>query len=1070
VLHFKKMLCVWTSLLLAASLLGQGGRSTILGTVLDETGAAVPQVSITVLNTGTEAKRTAVTSERGDFEVPALDIGNYEVSAQAAGFRKAVVRDIHLEVDQRARFDIRLQLGEITQQVEVKAESVSVQTDDSTLSTVIDAAKIRELPLPANRNLFRLALLAPGMSRGPASSVTTSGVGAGFGIASMGQKVHNNAVQLDGAPLKTSMHGVIRMRPSVEAIEEFRVESGWYSAEYGSQSGAQIIAAMRPGANQFHGVLFEFLRNDKLDARNLFNTGKKAPLRRNTFGGVLSGPIIRNKTFFTFNAEFLRERRSTQGFGIYPSASMRSGDLTEPYFRRADGSLIPIMDLRAGAPFPGNQIPASRIAPQAQGFFKFWPSPNFGSPQFNGTNNFTGVSRDLTDDSQEFVRIDHHFSSKDKLFGRYGIETENLPTFPVNPDPYFVTRRPRRQQNATATYTRLVSPSMLNELRVSYNRDVFKTYDDVSGSSFNILKDLQIPGQTNTASDTGLPSLAITGVSGLGNTDINTIWDESRQVLDHFSINKGAHTFKFGAEYTRLRLDRRTVNFVKGAFNFSGIHSGTAPGVTANERGRLAWADFLLDEPSQVRLGYSNALPPGINPGLTYPRTRFWRAHGFLQDDWKVAPNLTLNLGLRYEYNSAIVDTSGQSRNMDWSKQQLFPEPGKSGPLNDPSQRQFAPRIGAAWRPFGGTSTVIRAGYGIFYNVNMINMWVPALATAPPNNININELNPAGQLLIRMATADQAETTASNELNVADTQRGVGSVQQWNLNVQRLLPKGLLFEIGYVGSHSVHFDAPQTVNPYVPGSTTTRIYSQFGPIESINLDASGSYHALLAKLEKRFSRGLTFLQTYSFSKTLFSSFACCGADRHNNPYDWKSEKGLAETNQRQRSTSAWLWELPIYRAKRGLLGQALGGWQINGTLVAEAGLPFYPTQALAPIDDGCPRCTRRPDRIADGRLDADRRSTGRWFDTTAFVSARGHYGNAGRNILVAPGLFALDFAVFKNFRIAEKKQIQFRWENYNFTNTPPLDPPVREISAGNFGAITSAGLGREMQFALRLEF
>jgi hypothetical protein len=1063
------VLSVSLLLLVPATTFAQGGRSTILGTVSDETGGAVQRVSITVLNTGTQVKRNVVTDERGDFEVPALDIGTYEVTAQAAGFRQAVVQNVLLEVDQRARVDIRLQIGEITQQVQVTAEATQVQTDDTTLSTVIDAAKIRELPLPANRNLFRLALLAPGMSRGPASSVTTSGFGAGFGIASMGQKVHNNAVQLDGAPLKTSMHGVIRMRPSVEAIEEFRVESGWYSAEYGTQSGAQIVAAMKPGTNQFHGTVFEFLRNDKLDARSFFNSGAKAPLRRNTFGGVLSGPIIKNKAFFTFNGEFFRERRSSQAFAIYPSAKMRAGDLTEPYFRRADGSLVPILDLLSGAPFPGNQIPASRIAPQASGFFKFWPLPNYGPAGFNGTNNYTGILRDLTNDDQEFVRVDHNFSSKDKLFGRYGIETENLPTYPLNPNPYFVTRRPRRQQNATTTYTRLVSTSMLNELRVSYNRDVFKTYDDVSGSSFNIFNELHIPGQTSNPTDTGLPSLSITGVSGLGNTDINTIWDESRQLLDYFSINKGAHAIKFGVEYTRLRLDRRTVNFVKGAFNFTGIHSSLAPGVTGAERGRLAWPDFLLDEPSQVRLGYSTHLPPGINPGLTYPRTRFWRAHGFVQDDWKVLPNLTLNLGLRYEYNSAIVDTSGQSRNMDWSKLQLFPEPGKPGALNDPSHRQFAPRIGLAWRPFRGNNTVVRTGYGIFYNVNMINMWVPALATAPPNNININELNPAGQILIRMATADQAEISASNELNVADRARGVGSVQQWNLNVQHLLPKGMVFEIGYMGSHSVHFDAPQTVNPYIPG-TTTRIYPQFGPIESINLDASGSYHGLLEKLEKRFSRGLTFLQTYTFSKTMFSSFACCGADRHNNPYNWAAEKGLAETDQRERFTSGWLWELPFYRTKSGFSGRVLGGWQINGTLVAETGLPFYATQALAPVDDGCPRCTRRPDRIADGRLDSSQRSVDRWFDTSAFVLARGHYGNTGRNVLVAPGLFSVDFALFKNFAITESKHIQFRWENYNFTNTPPFNPPVNEISAGNFGAITSAGLGREMQFALRLEF
>ena len=254
---------------------------------------------MTVTNTGTQQKRTATSTDRGDFEITALDVGFYDLQAELPGFRVAVIKGIQVEVDQRARADVQLQLGEVTQRVEVEGNPVTVQTDDSTLSTVMDAAKIRELPLPGNRNLFRLALLAPGMSRGPASSVTTSGFGPGFGIAAMGQKVHNNAILLDGASLRTSIHGAVRMRPSVEAIQEFKVESGWYSAEYGTQSGAQIIATMRAGTNAFHGVLFHFLRNDKLDARNFFENPNtpKTPLRRNTFGGVLSGPILRNRTF-----------------------------------------------------------------------------------------------------------------------------------------------------------------------------------------------------------------------------------------------------------------------------------------------------------------------------------------------------------------------------------------------------------------------------------------------------------------------------------------------------------------------------------------------------------------------------------------------------------------------------------------------------------------------------------------------------------------------------------------------------------------------------------------------------
>lgn len=1065
-------------ILAAADLLAQG-RSSILGTITDETGAAVTRAVVTVLNTGTQQKWTVNSSEIGLFEVPALEIGSYEVTVEAPGFRKTTVRGVALQVDHRERIDVKLQVGEVTQQISVEAQALSLNTDDATLGTVIDSAQIRELPLPGNRNLFRLALLAPGMSRGPASSVTTSGFGPGFGVAAMGQKVQNNAIYLDGAPLRTSIHGAVRMRPSVEAIEEFRVEAGWYSAEYGTQSGAQIVATIRPGSNAFHGTLFEFLRNDVLDAHNFFDApgSRKAPLRRNTFGGVLSGPVWipkiydgHNKTFFTFNGELYRERRSTQGFAIYPTDRMRRGDLTEAFFRRADGSLIPVMDLDSRMPFPGNQIPASRISPIAQKLAQFWPSPNMAQQEFSGTNNFIGVSRNRDNDDQYFVRGDHNLNDKNRLFGRYGIQTVNLPVFPINPNPFFVNRRPRRQQNATMNYTRVLNPTVLNVLKVSYNRDIFKTNDDVSGTNFNILRDLGIPGQTNVPSDTGLPSIGLGGiVSGLGTTDINTIWDESRQISDQITFTKGKHSVKIGSEFTMLRLDRRTISFVRGAFDFTGIHSGTAPGVAGNERGRLAWADFLLDQPQQVRLGFTDKLPPGADPG-TFPRTRFWRSHSYITDDIKLTSRVTLNIGVRYEFNSAITDIGGQSRNFDFTRQELYPAVLTRGPLNDPSKKLFAPRIGIAWRPFGGSNTVIRTGYGIFYNVNMMNMFVPALAANPPNNLNINELNTAGVVRIRMRNADQAAALNINsEINSADTKRGVGDVQQWNFNIQRMLPKTILLEVGYMGSKSAHFDSPRTVNPYVPG-TTRRVYPDWGPIENISLDAAGSYHGLLMKAEKRMAQGLTFLQTYTWSKTMFDSFACCGAQRHNNPYAWNLEKGLAETDQRHRATTAFLWELPFARGKRDWKGQIIGGWQVNGSLSLETGLPMHPTQSVAPIDDGCPRCNRRPDRIADGNLDGSTRTLQRWFDTSAFVLARGHYGNSGRNVLSAPGLKNLDFAVFKNFPIGERKEIQFRWENYNFTNTPAFNPPTLEISSGQFGRVTSAGLGREMQFGLRFQF
>ncbi|HLY39737.1 MAG TPA: carboxypeptidase-like regulatory domain-containing protein, partial [Terracidiphilus sp.] len=322
-------------LLAALPISAQVEQATIVGTVTDNSGASVGGAAVTVRNTGTGERRTTKTDDHGNYQVQALNIGTYEVSVEQSGFSKQTVSGIGLIVNQVARVDVTLQVGQMTQQVTVSANAVAVQTDDATISQLVSSEAITELPIPANRNLFRLTLMGPGMSPGAPSSVTTSGFGPGFGIAAYGQKVQDNWIILDGAPLKTVMHGEVRMRPSVEALAEFRVEAAFYNADLGTQSGAQIISAIRPGTNDFHGTLFEFLRNDILDAKNFFEspTIPKQPLHRNNFGGVLSGRIIRNKLFFTTNYEGYIERTSNQAFAVYPTDSMKTGDLNVPAYK-----------------------------------------------------------------------------------------------------------------------------------------------------------------------------------------------------------------------------------------------------------------------------------------------------------------------------------------------------------------------------------------------------------------------------------------------------------------------------------------------------------------------------------------------------------------------------------------------------------------------------------------------------------------------------------------------------------------------------------------------------------------
>ena len=1058
----------------------QSTSSSIIGTVTDESGAAIPGAAVTVTNVGTQAERTVETNERGDYAVTALDIGLYEVAATMEGFSRAVATDVRLEVDLVRRQNLTLQIGAVTEQITVQADAMTVQTDDTTISTVIDESKIRELPIPGDRNLFRLALLAPGMSRGPRSSVTTSGFGPGYGIAALGQKMHNNNIILDGAPLRTGIHGMVRMRPSVEAIQEFRVEAGWYNAEYGTQSGAQIITSIRPGTNEFHGTLFHFFRAEELDARNFFENPNlpKRPLTRNTFGGVISGPIVQNRLFFTANLESLGERRSFQGFGTYPTQLMRNGDLSEPFFASR-----PVLDIATctdpadagtcGA-FPNHVIPSSRISPVAKRVIPFWPQPNFGNPQFDGRNNFSGTRKNDLDDDQFYLRSDWNVNDKNKIFGRYGIQRIQPSSVNVlaSVDPRFTYFNPKKQQNATMTWTHFLSNTSLYEIRASYNRDLYFRRTGFTDSGWNNFTELGIPGQTEDPHDARFSGISVAGCCSIGASDVNQIWDESRSIFQSVSFIKGDHSIKAGLEYNLIRTSRRTIQFANGQFDFNGIHSGHG------------WSDFLLDHPQRVRLGN---IPGKPNAG-TYPDLEYWRVHPYIQDEWKVTPNLTLNIGIRWEYNSPFVDDRGESRNFDMATGQLFPAPGAARvPLNVVSKNNWAPRFGIAWRPLGGTDFVIRTGYGIFYNVNMVNNFTPHLASNPPGTANIEEAAQPRRPIITMATADQASSERFlARIRAAQVEETVGVVQQWHFNIQKTLPWDLVAEIGYSGSKSDHFDLPAEYNAFLPNTigtaNPTRRWSGFGSIEVHDSGASGNYNALTSKLERRFSGGFTFLQTYTWAYAMFDFRACCGAHRPNNPHDRRTaERGRGDFDIKHRGTTAFIWELPFGKNLTGPAKHIVGGWQVTGTLLLATGLPVHPHQGrVDPTPgDGCPNCTRRPFRIADGNLSGGARTLDRWFDTDAFVLAtpesrvmlgKGLYGDSGRSILEEPGRTALDFSIFKNVDVSERHSIQLRWEMYNATNTPPFLTPQLYILSGNFGRVTSALESREMQMGLRWIF
>jgi hypothetical protein len=510
---------------------------------------------------------------------------------------------------------------------------------------------------------------------------------------------------------------------------------------------------------------------------------------------------------------------------------------------------------------------------------------------------------------------------------------------------------------------------------------------------------------------------------------------------------------------------RQTFQFVDGTFNFTGSQSGSD------------FADFLLDWPNQVR--EATGFYPGLRAGEQFCRLFGWRLPTFITDDWKVTPKLTISMGLRWELNSPVRDTRGLTPNFSFTTDQLYPALFHSQYLYNWDHHDLAPRFGLAYRPFGGDQTVIRASYGVFYNVNMWNNF-QVMDVNPPFLISINQLNTPANPVITMANAYLSTSLTGKttpEVLGVPADYGMGNTQMWTLNIQRALPHNILIEIDYVGSKSTHYDRPAEYNLInALAGQTQRPLPQWGDIEFIDTDASANYEAGIVKAEKRMSHGLTFLSSYTYSKTLNNSFSGNGANRLSNPFDARSEKALAESDVRSRVTTSALYELPFFAGKHGLAAQLLGGWQANGVFTWETGMPMYPVQATEGVPDGCPRCNPRPDLVGNVSLPSGQQTLRQWFNTAAFRVAAGHYGNAGRNILTAPGLTNLDFSLFKNFNINEAKRFQFRWEMYNATNTPLFNLAFGFASAnltvgnGTFGQITSAGSGRVMQFGLRYEF
>ena len=1048
---------------------GQSFRGTILGTVRDTTGAVVPGATITVTNVATNVSRTAVTNETGDFVIPELTVGSYSVTASVAGFKKEVLTGLDLNVDQRLRADVRMEVGNIAETIQVTTDTPLIASDSATVGTVIDNRKVVDLPLNG-RQFLQLNLLVPGAVPGTFGSQLSTQGGA---ISVNGMREAGNNFLLDGIDNNDLAINLFSVSPSVDSIQEFKVQSSTYSAEYGKQAGAQINVTSKSGTNEIHGSLFEFIRNDKLDAKNFFDK-PDAPtpkFTRNQFGGSIGGPIVKNKTFWFANYDGTRIRKGITRTALIPSMLERTGD-----FSQTAG--LTLRDPLNGQPFAGNRIPANRIDPVGARIAAMYPVPNVASPAQNFVS--APVMRRRID--QVTGRVDHKFSDNDQIFGRYTINDDpRFDTFEpfsrVTDIPGYGAFTENRQQLAGIGWTHVFSPKFFNELRLGYNR--FRGAILQESINKDVSTQLGIHNVSTVPDDFGWPLFNMSGYSNIGEaTNLpQNRRDNTYEVKEIISYNTGSHAMKAGLELREFQNYILFDTVARGTFTFNGSFTNDAI------------ADLLLGIPFNAQLN----VPDGGLNATNVICQRFFSVGWFAQDDWKVSPKLTLNLGLRYGANQPIKEKRNRLSkfSLEQGKLVIAGRDGQAETLYDWDLNNFAPRFGFAWTPLGNR-TVLRGGYGVFYDTKLTNNFTGMSLNTPFRALYVFQ-NAAGQapaftlnglFPANLSTAPQATLA----VNGVQQKFPDGYSQQWSFNVQREVGRGLMFELGYVGSKGTKLDRAYNPNQPAPGPGTAaqvqarRPYPQYSAMTYRIAEASSIYHSGQVRVEKRYSQGLSFLASYTWGKAIDN--ASIWNSTQQDSFNLRGERGLSNFDVRHRLSYSYTWDLPFGRQRARLSNLSpiadalLGGWQLSGIVTLQTGQPITPGAPGDRANIGAGG--QRPNAIGNPNLPRSRRDPKKWFNASAYALADLYtFGNAARNFLDGPGFNNFDMSFMKNFNLGEQRRVQFRAEFFNIFNHPNFDPPngvatTVVTSAGapaaGAGVINSAKDSRQVQFGLKIYY
>ncbi len=1048
-------LSVFVTLLLSSFVVAQIHRGVIRGRLTDVNGSAIPGATVNAIQTETGATQTTTTNNKGEYAFTQLQPGAYQVELEKSGFDKHVIK-AELKINQELRLDQAMKVAGLQQTVEIIAPRTPLKKDSAAQGNIIENQQITGLPLDG-RNFQELVLLIPGAV--PAAQGSAGSARGDFSFNVNGAREDATNFLLDGVYNVDPKLNTAAVRPPVDAVQEFEIVTNGYDASFGRSGGAQVNVILKSGTNHLHGTAYEFFRNASLDARNYFVPADQPDpkYQRNQFGFALGGPIAQNRAFFFVDYEGRRDREGITRLTNVPTQLERNGDFSQ--------SFLPApFNLFQQQPFANRQIPSFFLNPISVKIAALYPLPNRNVPGQNFVSSPT--QRDRNDHFD--VRLNHSPTDKTSFTARYSFADRTLfepftgPSYPQVPG--YGDNVLRRGQNAMLGATHIFSSSFINETRVAFNRVASAVNHETQGSNIN--RTLGLPDVATNPRALGLTFISVLAFSPLGdefNNPQNTVTN-TYQILDTATYTRGSHLLKFGVEFRANQQNGFRDVQARGTLNFTGAFT------------QNPLADLLLG-----LITFSSSAKVDNHQHM---RTNSYNA--FVNDSWRVTPRLTLNAGVRYEYNTPAVDAQDRVALYNPTTRTVVPV-GKNGLPRagyEGDKNNVAPRVGFAWTL--DDKTVLRSSYGIFYDQSALAPGEALYFNPPYYELNFNI--PSQTSLITLQNPFPNTTSAFFPKSVLAIQRDFRTAyfQHWNMSVQRQLGDNRLFEIAYVASKGTKLSAGRDINQPRPSTQALNLrpLPQFSDITMLESRANSSYQSLQLSYQQRLSTGLSVLGAYTFGKSIddASGFFTSSGDP-NFPQDSNNasaERGRSNFDVRHRMSVSYSYALPFGTGRRwlsngGAAAAILGDWESYGIVTLQSGRPF--TVALQTTLDNSNtgfanlgfNGNDRPNLVGNPKLSNP--TPERWFNTAAFTTpAFGSFGSASRNIVDGPGYANVNFSLLKNIGLTESLKLQVRAEAFNLFNRVNFDLPDNFVGSPSFGRIRSAQSPRHIQFGLKLLF